>query len=115
MYSPPGSLQRSLLSVAQVPAFLDLSLPWAPLGATPSGVQYLGHYSLVSMHMDGKGVIQIEEILEIRAIVPPLVVTVHAASADWGMPPQIAARRGRKIYDFIAYFFVGVNAEWPVR
>lgn len=66
------------------------------------------------MHLDGKGVIQIEEILEIRAIAPPLVYRACSVCRLGHAAPD-SSKEGGKIYDFIAYFFVGVNAEWPVR
>lgn len=53
-----------------------------------------------------------EEISKVcRAIAPPIVFAVHAASADWGIPLQIAARRERKVHDFMADCFVKINAK----
>lgn len=35
--------------------------------------------------------------------IPPIVVAVQAAFAEWGIPLQIAARNERNRYDFMAF------------
>lgn len=108
MYSPLIT-QRPPVSILQVPAFLYLLLPTSSWTTRPSGIQYPRQHWLVSVHLAGKGVSQIEETLEIRAIAPPRAFAVHPVSADpMGMLLQIAARRERKICDFMAYCFFGM-------
>lgn len=50
-----------------------------------------------------------EKVIEKQRVdlyIPPIIVTVHAAFAEWGIPLQIAARRERNKHDFMPLFFV---------
>lgn len=75
-----------------------------------SGIQYPRQHWLVCAQLAGeRWSVRWRKYRKVRAIVPP--IAAHAAFVDWAIPLQVAARRERSKYDFMAARFERITAK----